>query len=360
MEPAQCADGGASPKRNYGIDALRLFAMYMVCMLHTLGQGGILSASAKGTIGYKAFWLIEIISFCAVDCFAIISGYTATDKPRRFSRIVEMWFQAFFYSFVITVLLSCVIQSVDLPIFEMIKCALPLVFGKFWYFSAYFALFLAIPVLNRFVFSVDDNTAKKALIIAVLLYSVIGFVTDTFSMVGGSSALWLMVVYCIGALAKRVKLFEARSNWFLLALGSVSVLFTWFLYVYFGFGSFIDYLSPTILLNAIILVTLFSRLRIKGKIISKLAPLAFGIYLFQLNQVIWNNCLYGAFSFVARKSLPVGVLYAIVLALCIWCVGLLVDFLRAQIFRLLHISSLSTRVGNWADKGITKLFVLLK
>ena len=26
-------------ERNYGIDLLRLVLMYMVCMLHTLGQG---------------------------------------------------------------------------------------------------------------------------------------------------------------------------------------------------------------------------------------------------------------------------------------------------------------------------------
>ena len=33
--------------RNHGIDLLRLALMFMVCMLHTLGQGGILNASAE-------------------------------------------------------------------------------------------------------------------------------------------------------------------------------------------------------------------------------------------------------------------------------------------------------------------------
>ena len=33
--------------RNHGIDLLRLVLMFMVCMLHTLGQGGILNASAE-------------------------------------------------------------------------------------------------------------------------------------------------------------------------------------------------------------------------------------------------------------------------------------------------------------------------
>lgn len=36
-------------ERNYGIDLLRLVLMYMVCILHTLGQGGILEACEPGT-----------------------------------------------------------------------------------------------------------------------------------------------------------------------------------------------------------------------------------------------------------------------------------------------------------------------
>ena len=87
-------------ERNYGIDLLRLVLMYMVCMLHTLGQGGILGVCQAGTVEYKAFWFLEILSYCAVDGFAIISGYMAVDRPRKYEKLVDMWFQAFFYSFV--------------------------------------------------------------------------------------------------------------------------------------------------------------------------------------------------------------------------------------------------------------------
>ena len=87
--------------RNYGIDLLRLVLMFMVCMLHTLGQGGVLYASVDGTIGYKAYWFLEILSYCAVDGFAIVSGYVASNRPRKYEKLVNMWFQAFFYSFII-------------------------------------------------------------------------------------------------------------------------------------------------------------------------------------------------------------------------------------------------------------------
>ena len=45
-------------ERNYGIDLLRLVLMYMVCMLHTLGQGGILNACQAGTVAYKVYWFL--------------------------------------------------------------------------------------------------------------------------------------------------------------------------------------------------------------------------------------------------------------------------------------------------------------
>ena len=80
-------------KRNYGIELLRLVLMFMVCMLHVLGQGGVLGTSAEiGGVAFKALWFLEILSYCAVDAFAIISGYVAADKPRKFSKLAEMWF----------------------------------------------------------------------------------------------------------------------------------------------------------------------------------------------------------------------------------------------------------------------------
>ena len=83
-------------ERNYGIDSLRLVLMFMVCVLHTLGQGGIIKESVRGTVGYGIYWLLEILCLYAVNGFAMISGYNATDKPVKYEKIVKMWFQAFF------------------------------------------------------------------------------------------------------------------------------------------------------------------------------------------------------------------------------------------------------------------------
>ena len=93
-------------KRNYGIDILRLVMMFMICILHCLNQGGILTASIYGTSYYMVFWLLEIICYCAVDGFAFISGYTAKDNFKiDYTKLINMWFQGLFYSFILTIVL---------------------------------------------------------------------------------------------------------------------------------------------------------------------------------------------------------------------------------------------------------------
>lgn len=43
-------------KRNYGIDLLRLIAMFMVVILHVLGQGGVISATTG--LKHHIAWLL--------------------------------------------------------------------------------------------------------------------------------------------------------------------------------------------------------------------------------------------------------------------------------------------------------------
>ena len=276
-------------ERNYGIDLLRLVLMYMVCILHALGRGGILKACEAGSAKYNVFWFMEVLAYCAVDGFAIISGYIAVDKPRKFEKLANMWFQVFFYSFIVTAILTIVGLNPDCSVKEFIKCALPVTFDQFWYFTAYFALFFAIPVLNKFIFAADEKNAKTAFLLLVALFSCIEFLEGSFKLQGGYSALWLMVLYCIGALAKRGKIFEQKKSTTLIAIWAVCILATWYGRAILGIERLLSYVSPTILASGLIMVVLFSRLRLKGTVISKLSPLAFGIYLFQLNPVIWKN-----------------------------------------------------------------------
>ena len=46
-----------STKRNYGIDILKILSMFMVVVLHVLGQGGVLKHALDLTLNDTVAWL---------------------------------------------------------------------------------------------------------------------------------------------------------------------------------------------------------------------------------------------------------------------------------------------------------------
>lgn len=131
-------------------------------------------------------------------------------------------------------------------------------------------------------------------------------------------------------------------------------------YVFVGIGRLMNYVSPTILLSGIIMVVLFSRIPAKGTIISKLSPLAFGVYLFQMNPVIWNSILNGAFAGIVEKPLFVGIPLVFVFAFVIFLSGLVVEFVRSKLAKAFRIHKLSNWIVAKTDFVLEKLFIFLK
>ena len=91
-------------ERNYGIELLRIIAGLFVIVYHALGQGGVLENLIEGTLSFKIVWLIGIISYCAVDVFVLISGYTSIsiiEKEYDWSKLILLWLEVLYYSVVV-------------------------------------------------------------------------------------------------------------------------------------------------------------------------------------------------------------------------------------------------------------------
>lgn len=347
-------------ERNYGIDLLRLVLMFMVCMLHILGQGGVLSASHRGSIEYGAFWFLEVCSYCAVDGFAIISGYVSSKRTPKWNKLVNMWFQVVFYSLILTMILIPISSGSNVEIKSLIKSFMPVTSGYFWYFTAYVALFFAMPMLDLFVDHMDIHTARKTMVVIIGLFSIMGLPFDAFRTQYGYSAIWLMVLYCLGALAKKTNLFSKMKSSTLIIIFLMMSIFSWGGLMVLNTGRLINYISPTILLNALILVILFSRIKLKGSLIKKLSPLAFGIYLFQLNSVIWNDILKESMIFIASQPLVAGIGYVILFSFILFALGLIVEFSRNQIANVLRIPVLSQKIVDIFSKTLAKIILLFR
>jgi hypothetical protein len=96
-----------------------------------------------GGWNYNISWLLEIIAYCAVDCYAIISGYVCYSeehKPHYYKRFLSFWVQVCTYSFGITLLVYIIRPEIGIR--TLITCLFPITRLHYWYVSAYAGLFL--------------------------------------------------------------------------------------------------------------------------------------------------------------------------------------------------------------------------
>ena len=89
-------------RRNYGIDFLRVISTFMIVILHILGNGSVLNHTVSLTLSGELLWAIKILSLCAVDCYALISGYVGINKKHKYKNIISLSLQVSFYAVIIT------------------------------------------------------------------------------------------------------------------------------------------------------------------------------------------------------------------------------------------------------------------
>ena len=93
---------------NSNIDIIRIFAMLLVVALHCMDYGGFIKLSEANLFLSLFVSLNHTISICAVNCFALISGYLLTDGKKRWNKLAGLWVEVCFYSAFFAVLFNIV------------------------------------------------------------------------------------------------------------------------------------------------------------------------------------------------------------------------------------------------------------
>ena len=351
-------------ERNYGIDLLRIVAMFMVCILHVIQHGGVLS-SAYGT-NYQVAYFVELSAFCAVNCYALISGYVGVKSKYKVSNIVYLWLQVVFYCFIISIVFSFFNNEVDLK--YIINSFFPIFNSSYWYFTAYFGLFFLIPIFNVAINSLNKGILSFCLIVLTFLFCAYSLFGDIFNLGQGYSMIWLAFLYLIGGYMSKYKPFEnIKSKWFVVAI-IVLILITWLsrffikkaFQVVFGLqvSSFAlrQYVSPTIFLIAICMLEVFSKIKFNKtpNLIAFFAPISFGVYVIHENDLIRNNLISQRFSSFASFNPILMVLAVLGTALGIYVVCSLIDYLRLLLFKALKVKPTLEKLENKLKNKIFK------
>lgn len=346
-------------KRNYGIDLLRCVSMFMVAMLHILGHGGVLDNALPGSLSYGTAWFLETAAYCAVNCYALISGYVGIKAKYRYSSIIMLWLQVVFYTVLITALFL-ILNPDSVGIKEIITAVLPVTRYTYWYFTAYFGLFILMPILNAGINALSEKQAYKTVLLLVAVFSVLKTVSsvlcyaDIFSLNGGYAVMWLCIVYIIGGCIGKHDMLKRIKSIYLFIGYIVCVGFSLMfklaverLGIGLNANLFINYVSPTILLSAVCLLGLFSRIKANEtaeKIIGFFAPAAFSVYLIHEHPLIRESLMRNRFVFLADKNplVIIGVVICAAAAIFILCA--LIDRLRIAIFKWIKIKDLVSKI----------------
>ena len=309
-----------------GLDVLRNVSMLMVVLLHVCGAGGLLASLPPGSLRWWALWGLEALCSCAVNCYGLLSGYLGVGRKHSLSRLGSLWLQAAFYSAALTALFGLLAPG-SLRVRDMIAPFFPVLNGTYWYFSAYFALFLLMPFLDSALTALSPAAAGRLAAVLIAVFSVADFISpeEVFSTRGGYSVAWLAVLYLLGGclrlhpparLPRPWLLLTGYAGFSLLALAGktfgVSQPGT-----FFKWGTLLSYTSPLMLLSAL----------------CSCAPLSFGVYLLHAHPLVWSHLLSGRTAFLAQFSTPLCLAGALAVGLAIFAVGIGADYVRSLIFR---------------------------
>lgn len=346
----------AKKERNAGINLLKAMAACMIVLLHMNTHGGILDAADGKGMNDLASRLIYAMAFGAVNIYAIISGYVSIQSKGRWDRIIVLWLEVFLYS--VGLYIFCAIVFKYFSSKQLLYHFFPITTCRYWYFSVYFLVASLMPFLNHLAASLQKRQYRVLLILGLILFSGVEWLSScldlsTFMLRNGYSPVWLVYLYLLGGYIRLYpEDFNRRSNKNYLFIYMGSSLFLWISHYVIGWltkqllgysmmgNCFYSYLSLPVVIGAAALVVFFSRLKLqKGKKLAHIAAAgSFAVYLIHDHFAVREHIMRGTFAQLGTESWYIMLVGMILIALGIVVIGVLMDYLRSILFRLLHVS----------------------
>lgn len=365
-------------QKNEGVELLRIVAMFMIVMLHCLGQGGILDNAVKYSLNYNVAYIFEFLCFGAVNLYALTTGYVCLCSKNKKSRLISLWFEVIFCSIAIT-FTFWLLPNYHIGKGTLLFSAFPLLTGKYWYFTCYVCVFLAAPFLNRAILDLDRIQLKKFIIFGYILLTVVSFLGyfqkgDLFRVSEGYSPIWLIFLYICGGYIRLYGLGNFSNILFALSylvfsiinyLGYVIIEFISDNYYNISVLNLKVYNSPFIFIASLSLFALFANSKkIKlGKIGIKIASASFFVYLLSVHPLMFKYIQKDMIIEYANSNIFVMISMVIIYSICIYISCTIIGLLIKQFLKLIKIDLISGRIckimGNFyykIEKKVSKLF----
>jgi surface polysaccharide O-acyltransferase-like enzyme len=257
----------------------------------------------------------------------------------------------------------------------------PLVYDKYWYFTAYFGMYLFLPIVNKGLSIISQQELLMVIVsflgIFIIWKDFINEFIDPFKFWSGYSLSGLLLFFIAGAYFHKyiIKPNQNRNIFyyiFCLLIYISSTLLCYYCCVIFDRrNSKIKILvnlsqifthrinSFSMILQIISITLIFTQIKynkIVGKILSHIGHLTFGVFLIHFNEYIRDFEFPKIFE-KYNESTPLKTLVYIVYirSIQIYIICLIIEYMRHLLFTLLRIRNICVYI----EKLIKKIFALL-
>lgn len=364
-------------ERMANLELLRIVSMLLIVVLHFLGKGGWLTELTEASMprmGYVA-WGLEALAIGSLNVYMLLSGYFLIESSFKVKRLLQLFLQVLFYSITIGVIAAAFgcLPEESFSIYYLATLCLPVSTNHYWFMTAYFLMYLFMPLLTQ---GVKKLTKQQFQIVLFFLLFVVCMVKSVVPIklstdMQGYDCIWYMCVFLVAAYIRLygIPFFKNAGRSLLVYLASGAGIFALafalrFLYLRTGKLSNMltvsyNYNHILTLLASVAFFYLFCHVKIKqgvfSRFICRIAPYTLGVYLWHEHIAIryeWQDWLYVVAGMPDNGVMLV--LYTLLAAALVFVIGILLDMLRSLLFRMLHWlfshAGAYRRLCQWLDK----------
>ena len=356
--------------RNNGLDLLKVLMMFCIVLFHFHDHGAVrITSDLPLTLNWCVLAGASIFGAIGNCVFMFITGYFLCDKPFRVRRLTLLWGQVFFYSVLCRII--TVSTGIDtLNIGTLVKTIFPVIYERYWYFSAYVVVLIASPLLNLVIRQLSRKKHFWLCIVFLVLFSVI----PTFAkgswlggQIGNENFLKIFITLYIVAAYIRfygISIINKHQTYLFISLGMmsaeiVSIFMLRFASRLLNYDFYLFYFTwgmdkIHIIIASIAIFMWFKGLNLRNnKILTSISAATFSIYLLHVGS--WKY-LFGVLFNNGTTYYTQGGVMALQMLCCavfVCTVSFIVDKIRVRVFEAYYIRVLD-KLG-WG-KQIDKLF----
>ena len=357
--------------RNMNMDLLRIVSMLLIVLLHSIDHSGVLEEAidCSSVVDIYVMYVYSFTRIC-VNCYVLLSGYFLVKSQFRIQKLLTLWLEVVFYSFFIKLIFMLLGQT-PFSFVSLASCVFPVVTGRYWFVTIYFALYIISPFLNKFIYAVNQKEFTLFNIVLCGLFSIWSSIHPAIAGVnsgGGWGLAWFVVLYFAAAWFR----LYYRPNFKFIRKICLVLLFpviTTFMFVGAGItgsgllksiaNQWCRYDSIPVYIASVSLFMVFINIKVENQIIKRLiaivSPATFGVYMIHAHAEV-DPWLWGLLNLPKMMEKNLFPIKQIAIVLIIFMVCILIEFIRQKTIGRFEKSEILKQACEKAELVVNTLF----